>query len=452
MRRKDDLPFGLVFPEAIEMQGSHLESAPFPVGGGRREQGASPKEGQGEPPYVTHTGQSIKREWFCNAEFDLTLTSPHGKTLPEKFLEAARQMAWHFWPALPDSDSLLVSTPVSSDFLAYLNGMGFRPPVFRTEPDPERLFTPFGWSREAEDLNRRYRRPVLHPERSIVAKVNSRKFGANLEAEEFSEYGKGFTPVYCSDFETLQQWWNGAQDGLYVGKGNHGFGGLGQIRFQHPDSDPALGENLERIVLRHGGIVIEAEDKIEAEFGALFHLQKDGNFTSPKFHRLLSNESGGFTGVVIPQEDSTLRTWRHHLENAAARIAKRLFRAGYFGPVGFDAYVCKSAEGSRLRPFSDLNARCTMAYAAHGLAKIFPHQAVSVLQCSAKLLKLPRQNSEWASRLGDVHFNAESRRGVFFLTPLGIGLHRHSMAIIAEDESRLIEFKAEALERTTNGG
>jgi hypothetical protein len=55
--------------------------------------------------------------------------------------------------------------------------------------------------------------------------------------------------------------------------------------------------------------------------------------------------------------------WRSELENAAERAAEALFRAGYFGPFGIDAYIWRTPAGGRaLNALGELNARYTMGY------------------------------------------------------------------------------------------
>src|SRR5207244_3132388 len=74
-----------------------------------------------------------------------------------------------------------------AEYLEYLESMGFVLPAFGVKPDLNRMFTPFGWNHEAEQLNLRYRNPSRHPATEITARVNSREFSQRLEAELFPE-------------------------------------------------------------------------------------------------------------------------------------------------------------------------------------------------------------------------------------------------------------------------
>jgi len=61
--------------------------------------------------------------------------------------------------------------------------------------------------------------------------------------------------------------------------------------------------------------------------------------------------------------------WRRALEGSAERAAEALFRAGYFGPFGIDAYSWRTARGGlELNPLGELNARFTMGFSA-GMAR-----------------------------------------------------------------------------------
>lgn len=443
MHVEHNLPLGSVFLASEEMHRSDIDPAAFPVGdAGIQGTPAEQDGGQGgEKKNESAHGVEITkpgREWFCNAEFDLTLTpdpSPtqwergeerKKETVTPRLLNVAREMAWQLWPALAKGDRLLVPSAPPQDYLDYLMNLGFDLPEFALKSDPNHVFTPFGWNQEASDLNQRHSHPSEHPELAVVAKVNSREFSLQLEAE----WGAHF----CRTSEELKKWFVTAASGRWVAKGNHGHAGIGQLRFSLPEEAGEIQAALNRILEAQGGLVLEPEQKILVEFGCLFLLSKQGSILASRCHRLLSFSGGGFAGALWLPRDSEFLRWQSAIEKSLSDIAIRLHREGYFGPVGVDVYAWQNGDEVRFRPLVDLNARCSMALPVHGLSRRFPDRAILISQIPSSV-PLPKSPVELQNRLGDLHFNPAAKRGVFLITPLMPGPRRHAFAFIGEDES-----------------
>jgi hypothetical protein len=343
-------------------------------------------------------------------------------------------MAWQLWPALSPLDRLMVPREPPAEYLQYLQDMGFSLPPFGVEPDPSRLFTPFGWNQEAEERNLQYREPAAHPDPGIVSRVNSREFSLGLETELSPRSIEG--AAYCRTSGDLTNWFCGAKPGRWVAKGNHGHAGIGQHRFSHPGEAEAVRTVLNRILKTQGGLVLEPEHPIVVEFGCLFWLRGDGSYSELRCHRLLSYSGGGFAGALRLPEDPELERWRSDIQAAAGKIAARLHQEGYSGPVGVDMYVWRRKDGLRFRSLADLNARCSMAFPVHGLSRRFPDRAVMVSQTPSTIL-LPENTEGLRKSLGILHFDPGKRSGVFLVTPLTPGPRRHAWAFIGGDETDL---------------
>ena len=353
-------------------------------------------------------------------------------------------MAWQLWPALAKGDRLLVPSVPPKDYLEYLTSLGFDLPEFSTKSDTNYVFTPFGWNQEAADLNQLHKHPAEHPDLSVVAQVNSREFSLQLEAELFPESvgnpprkgREGWGAIFCRTSEELTRWLEKASSGRWVAKGNHGHAGIGQLRFSLPEEAGEIQVKLDRILEAQGGLALEPEHKIVVEFGCLFLLSQEGSILASRCHRLLSFSGGGFAGALWLPSDPEFLKWQSVIEKSMETLAARLHREGYFGPVSVDAYAWQDSDAIRFRPLVDLNARCSMAYPAHGLSRKFPDKAILISQTPSSV-PLPKNLTELRNRLGDLHFDPATKRGVFLITPLMPGPRRHAFAFIGNDEAEV---------------
>jgi hypothetical protein len=345
-------------------------------------------------------------------------------------------MAWQLWPALSPTDRLLVPNPPPAEYLDYLTSLGFELPDFGVKPDLKRTFTAFGWNPEAAELNQNYSHPSPHPKLEIVARVNSREFTLLLEQELFPENRVEPESVFCRTVDELTRWLETASAKRWVAKGNHGHAGIGQHRFSLPDEKQLASPVLTRILETQGGLVLEPEHRINVEFGCLFYLQGNGTLSGLKSHRLLSYSGGGFAGSLLTPNDAEFSKWESKIGTAARQIGSKLHQEGYFGPVGIDMYAWQDRDELLFRSLVDLNARCSMAYPVHGLAQRFPNRSILVSQVPATIA-LPRTPAELKEKLGEHHFDPQTRTGAFLTTPLMPGSRRHAWAFIGKTETDL---------------
>jgi hypothetical protein len=139
----------------------------------------------------------------------------------------------------------------------------------------------------------------------------------------------------------------------------------------------------------------------------------------------VNTADGAFIGVLLDDASPQIKRWRDELLQAAAAIARRLGREGYFGPVGCDAFVWDSGGEHRLRPLCDLNARLCMSAPAIRVWRRWGGDRVVYwrLFSSAKL-RLPDSIRELESALGGDSFDPASRCGALLTSPLAIGGRR----------------------------
>ena len=123
------------------------------------------------------------REHFINADFDLSLR--RGK-LPGSGSASARQaseLPWHFVLSARNGDSILLDREIDPDLAHYFEEIGFEQPAVSVMPSicKRATLTPFGWNREASELNARYLEKAQHPSLEVVRRVNGRRFSADVE-------------------------------------------------------------------------------------------------------------------------------------------------------------------------------------------------------------------------------------------------------------------------------
>lgn len=409
-----------------------------------------------------------------------------GGKVPAKILEAARGMAWMLWPALAPEDTLIIPAPPPAGFLDYLTEQGLTPPHFCTEaevqakvqtkiqgkvdaaegaldlqkiPDvTDALFTPFGWNEDAARLNADRNLPASHPDPEIVRRVNSRAFGLELERRLFPE--SACPATLCLTRMALAEWLTHAPPGRYLAKGNYGHAGIGQLRFELPDADLSLQKKLRRLLERHAGLVMEERQEIEQEWGVLFRVGAVPGPLQLRVHRLLSDSSGGYAGALVLSKGQMDTAWQIHkasITDAVQKISQSLRDIGYFGPVGIDVYTHRSADGvTHLRNLVDLNARLTMAWPVHGLARRFPDRAILLRHFSTSALRAKMAEPEsqlmndklsWPQRLDGLS-EGISEGVAIWLTPQ-LPLTRHAMVLFGESESDVLR-KDDTLRKRLN--
>jgi len=365
-------------------------------------------------------------------------------------------MAWHFWPALAEDDTLIVPAPPPDSFLESMRACGLRPPRFAVSGsgvppqsgphefspasfDPSARFTPFGWNRDAYNINAKRALPAPAPDPVVVKRVNSREFSLVKERENF---GVEACPAwFCATSTDIEIWLKSAAPGRYVAKGNHGLAGIGQFRFEiRPVFDQktqveATLKTLGRLCQRMGGVVLEVEQKVLAEFGVLFRVGKSGIKSTIRVHHLLSEKDGKYSGALIAasgEKDPILDPWRKNIEESVDRIASLLCEEGYAGPVGVDMYAFEKDRRACFRSLVDLNARCSMAWPVHGLAQCFRDRAVMIQQVPSSKIFSEKKFDAMTNITNKLFFDQKTRRGVIHLTPLP-ALKRHSLAFVGND-------------------
>jgi hypothetical protein len=117
--------------------------------------------------------------------------------------------------------------------------------------------------------------------------------------------------------------------------------------------------------LARGGLQIEPNVSVEEEYALHGFVAQEGSFRLGALVRQRCDAQGAWLATeAIPSSHEGLDGLPGALAEEAARVACALFRAGYFGPFGVDAYTYRDRGGDlRLQPRSEINARYSMGFA-----------------------------------------------------------------------------------------
>jgi len=364
----------------------------------------------------------MAREYEFNVDFDLSLR-PRLRGMPVG--ELSRQigeMAWHVAFFGDHNDAVRVSGPVPDDYLDSLHRNGLVPPELTIRPAirSERRLSPFGWSRSAIELNRRYRAPAPHPEWRVVRRVNGRSFAVGLE----QELVEGETPAAAfgclDDLEAFLATQAEIQGG-WIAKANHGNAGLGNRRLRLRELGDRNRLWIRRLFEEDDRVLVEPWRRRVLDLGVSFELYPDGGIADHVVSEVVNTAEGAFIGAIFEPAPSGLDPWLDDLERTVEVVAARLHGEEYFGPVHLDAFVWEQDGSKRLRPLVDLNARSNMSWTARRLWDSWERPAVFYWRFfTRRRLHLPETHQELEEAIGDDRFDPARHHGVLVTSPLWV--------------------------------
>jgi hypothetical protein len=330
------------------------------------------------------------------------------------------ELSLHFLLAGGPGDSVLVQLPVPEEHLAYLEQSCIPLPSTTLLPDINRrcLFTPYGWSCEAATLNQRYQRPASHPQLDTVARVNSRCFSARLEEECFGHHHAVGQANSLAALERLLEAERQSQQSWII-KADHGNAGLGNRRLPSAQLDEADRRVVADWLRETDWIILERWHQRAADLCTTFHVSSTGEVNDLLIHEVVNTADGAFIGAIFEPGSELVARWQGELTRAAALVAWRLSREGYFGPVCLDSYLWRSPSGERLRPLVEINARLHMSLPAISLWQRWDRQLTLYWRFfSPRKLRLPQSCNELAAALGRDAYDPDRRHGVLLTSPL----------------------------------
>ena len=378
------------------------------------------------------------REYFVNADFDLSLR-PNRKTgTVDGRGQQASEMPFHLLFFGLDGNSVLVNAVPDEDFLAYLARAGLSRPVVKT-PSGRALdaqFVPFGWNDEAAEVNGSYTQPSAHPALDIVKRVNGRRFAANLEGELFD--GDETLGVFDSLGEIEACIASRSPEEKWLLKSEHGNAGLGNRRVHSSKLSQSDREVVRRLLVEDSCVLLEKWRNRLLDIATVFELDPGGTVRDLYAYEVMNTADGAYIGSIFDHASEILDPWLPAVTDVALQVAERLAEEGYFGPVCLDHFVWTEGSGRRLRPLVDLNARLQVSAPILRLWRSWgPEVVVYWRLFSSRKLRLPTDYLELEAALGGEAFDVTSRRGVLVTSPFDVaGKRLRRVGVLLAGDSR----------------
>jgi len=391
------------------------------------------------------------REYFVNADFDLSLRPNRKAEMVDGRGQQASEMPFHLLFFGTDGDSVLVDAAPDEDFLAYIGRAGLPRPATIAVPGlvPDAQFVPFGWNEEAERINGSYARPASHPPLDIVKRVNGRRFAAKLESELFN--GEEILGVFDAPVGVEVCVSSRPPNEEWLLKSEHGNAGLGNRRLRSPELRESDREVMRRLLAEDACVLVEKWRNRVIDIATVFELERDGTVRDLYAYEVVNTADGAYIGSIFDQASEVLEPWLPNVTDVALQVAERLTEEGYFGPACLDHFVWSEGVDRRLRPLADLNARLQVSAPILRLWRSWGADRVVYWRLFAsRKLRLPSDYLELEKALGGDAFDAGTRRGILVTSPFDVAgkrLRRFGVLLAAESRAEVEEMDLRLRER-----
>jgi hypothetical protein len=283
---------------------------------------------------------AVQRLWLLNFDADDELARPAGYTPAAAVLTRFASLAMRLLGLVPPGDAVLEEWNEKPEVpLGAFEGRAFC-------PTPRALRVLRGAGATLADA----------PSLEILRRVNHRAFCTELGS---------FLPGarYVTDRHDLGATL-ASRVGPWVLKRAFGFAGRGRQRLRSNEVDASVEPFVRASIDSGEGLEVEPWVDRVLDVGLHGHISRSGHVTMGDPTRQDVDDAGAWiestplvSGTLVSAELEALR-------NEGERTAEALFRAGYFGPFGIDAFRWKDEWGRlRFNPRSEINARYGMGWA-----------------------------------------------------------------------------------------
>ncbi|HYY56880.1 MAG TPA: hypothetical protein VE842_06065 [Pyrinomonadaceae bacterium] len=295
-----------------------------------------------------------------NADFETELAHTAGayRRLPSAEALNRRLAAHLLWLAQP-GDALLLPEPWPDSLK--IEAQRRRVELVSTAQiggQTARTFTPWGWTPSAVAAGERAGAIVRAIPFDIVARVNSKLWSHALEVE------LGLAQPYATTASTIEELREAvaracpAPVDKWVVKSPFGFAARDRVLGRGPSVGEPQARWSQRRFDRGETLIFQTWLEVEREYGVVMEISSGGAFVIHGISDLQTNGAGTGKGYLLGRPPAPDRV--KELERIARLVGERIFKEGYFGPVGIDAL--EHAGG--LHPLLEINARYTMGFVA----------------------------------------------------------------------------------------
>lgn len=302
----------------------------------------------------------VSRLWYMNADFEAELAAPAGtyRRLPSFDVLNRRLAEFLLWLTRP-GDALLLPEPWSEQ----LQSEAGRRSVELISPaeakhQSARIFTPWGWSPSAVAAGEQVKAVVEAIPLPTVARVNSKLWSHALEVElGIAQPGAALAHTFAELREVVARACPQPGD-KWVVKSPYGFAARDRVLGRGPSLEQPQGRWCQRRLALGETLIFQPWLEVVREYGVVLEISPDGSVEIQGISDLQTNGAGTGTGYILGRPVAPQRL--AELERIACLVSARLFREGYFGPVGIDALE----HSGGLHPLLEINARYTMGFIA----------------------------------------------------------------------------------------
>ena len=337
--------------------------------------------------------QEMSQFFFGNFDFEHSLAGGNNKSLPASVLQINAELATCWMLVAEEGDVIFLPEPVDGLFWKRMEQAGF--PKVRTILSGSQTarrhfsdklqFVPWGWSNEMVQFAEQHQFVYQTPAFEIIQQANSREFSAMLEDELGIALPAAQMISYVEDLSHVLKQLPQSEDNWVI-KNNFSNSARERIIGQGKSISQSAQNWMQKRWNKNALLFFEPwVDSIE-EVGIHLTIPVSGEPVFDGITPLLTDHQGRYCGsrVFSEKNNPTSIRWQTVID-IGFKVAARLQRIGYFGPVGIDAMRFRQPDGTMaVRPLQEINARWTMGRIALGIQKMLqPNEVGSWLHYSS---------------------------------------------------------------------
>jgi hypothetical protein len=228
----------------------------------------------------------------------------------------------------------------------------------RSQRQDARIFTPWGWTPSAVASGEQVGALVQALPFALVARVTSKLWSHALEAElGLAQPGAATASTVEELQEAVARACPRAGD-KWVIKSPLGFAARDRVLGRGPSLQGPQAKWSLRRLSKGETLLFQPWLEVHREYGVVMEIAPEGACEIHGISDLQTNGAGTGKGYLLGRPPVSHR--RAELERIARLVGARLYREGYYGPVGIDAL--EHAGG--LHALLEINARYTMGFVA----------------------------------------------------------------------------------------